>query len=468
MVIGTTYINRNIRRRKISKPVNQVNTVEEHEVKSLWPFAVMWSGQAASLFGTRIVRFALVWWVTDLTGSATVLAAATIAALLPQVLVAPFAGPYVDRWSRRKTMIAADSLTATTILALSFIFAMNIIEIWHLLLIMFLGAVFGAFHFPAMQASTTLMVPRKHLARIGGMNQALNGASSVVAPPIGAVLYALLPMQSILLVDVTTAAFAISCLAIIKIPQPIREISLQDSSVLSDMREGFVFVKGWKGGFVLVLLAMMLNLLAAPAFSLSPILVSNYFLGNEIDLAVLQSFGAAGTVIGAVLLTIWGGGKRKIVTALAALVLEGVGTTLIGLVPADSFMLAVGFYAFVSFLNPIVNGVLIAIFQATIPPDKQGRVFAIITSGAAAMMPIGLAIAGPVADITGVPFWFIVSGIGTAILSIAAFFVPSLMRIEDIATARDQNEPPAAQDELDLLELRTYTSEELDSEFSEE
>ncbi|NHJ14784.1 MAG: MFS transporter [Candidatus Thorarchaeota archaeon] len=436
-----------------------MNAIEAPEVKSLRPFAIMWGGQAASLFGTRIVRFALVWWITDITGSATVLALASIAALLPQVLVAPFAGSYVDRWSRRKTMIVADSLTAATILALSFLFALNVVEIWHLVLIMLLGSAFGAFHFPAMQASTTLMVPRKHLARVGGMNQGLNGASNVVAPPIGAVLYALLPMQSILLVDVTTAAFAVFCLAIIKIPQPAREISLEDSSVLSDMKEGLIFLKGWSGGIVLVFLAMMVNLLSAPAFSLSPILVSKYFLGNEIDLAILQSFGAAGTVIGAVLLTIWGGGKRKIVTALAALTLEGIGTVLIGLVPADSFMMAVAFYAVVSFLNPIINGVLVAIFQATIPPDKQGRVFAIIVSGASAMMPIGLAIAGPVADITGVPFWFIVSGVGTTILSLAAFFVPSLMRIEDHAILREKGQSPSDQDDLATPELRTYASE---------
>jgi len=443
-----------------------LESAETVEDKPLRPFAILWGGQAASLFGTRIVRFALVWWITDITGSATILAVATIMAILPQVFVAPFAGSYVDRWSRRKTMIGADALIASTIVGLSFLFVLGIAEIWHIFLIMFLGSVFGAFHFPAMQASTTLMVPRKHLARIGGMNQALNGASNIVAPPIGAVLYVLLPMQSILLVDVSTAAFAILCLALIAIPQPKREVKAEETSVIGDMKEGFAFLRNWRGGLILVILAMILNFLAAPAFTLSPILVRNYFLGGAEELAILQSFGAVAMVAGAVLLTIWGGTKRKIFTILGALVLEGIGTILIGLVPADSFFMAVAFYAFVSFMNPIVNGLLIAILQTTIPPEKQGRVFALMISGATAMMPIGLAIAGPVADTFGVSFWFIISGIGTVILSIAAFFSPSLMGIEDLTTRSDESDSPSSQEIADTtdLEFITTDNEESDSE----
>jgi DHA3 family macrolide efflux protein-like MFS transporter len=442
-----------------------LESAELVEDKPLRPFAILWGGQAASLFGTRIVRFALVWWITDITGSATVLAIATIMAILPQVFIAPFAGSYVDRWNRRKTMIAADALIATTVLGLSFLFASGLIEIWHIFVMMFLGASFGAFHFPAMQASTTMMVPRKHLGRIGGMNQALNGASNIVAPPVGAVLYVLLPMQSILLVDVTTAAFAILCLALIAIPQPKRKDDPKKTSVLGDMKEGFVYLKNWRPGMILVIVAMMLNFLAAPAFSLSPVLVSNYFLGGEVELALLQSFGAVAMVVGAVLLTIWGGGKRKSITILTALVLEGVGTLLIGLVPANSFFMAILFYAFVSFLNPIVNGILIAIMQATIPPEKQGRVFALIVSGATAMMPVGLAIAGPLADLYGVPFWFLISGVGTIIVSIAASFSSSLRNIEESVVSTDETEIQV-QEEVEETVFSTDSDSSSDSDYT--
>ncbi len=417
--------------------MSYVVTNDNPEPESLRPFGIMWSGQAVSLFGSRIVRFALVWWITDLTGSATMLAIGTIMALLPQVFIAPFAGSYVDRWNRRRTMIAADALIAVSIMCLAYLFFIGIANIWYVFLIMFVGSAFGAFHWPAMQASTTLMVPKKHLARTGGLNQSLNGFSTIIAPPIGAVLYVLLPMQSILLVDVFSAMIAIIAVASIAIPQPARALAVEETSVLRDMKEGFTYLKDWRGGFLLMFFAMALNLLAAPAMSLSPILVKNYFLGTELDLALMQSVGAMGMLIGAVLLTAWGGTEKKIVTALGALVFEGVALAAIGFVPADSFYVAIAFYTIVNFLNPIVNGALIAIFQATIPPEKQGRVLALLVAGASAMSPIGLAVAGPIADVTGVSFWFILSGVVTTILSFIAFFVPSLMNIEEKPLEQD-------------------------------
>jgi DHA3 family macrolide efflux protein-like MFS transporter len=383
-------------------------------------------------------------------------------ALLPQVLVAPFAGSYVDRWNRRRTMIVADFLIAVTVLILAFLFAANIVEIWQLFILMFLGSAFGAFHFPAMQASTTLMVPRKHLARVGGLNQGLNGASNIIAPPIGAILYVLLPMQSILFVDIGSAAFAILCLLMIRIPQPIRKKVAEKTSVLGDMKEGFAYLKGWRGGFVLVILAMMLNLLTAPAFSLSPILVRNYFLGGAEELAILQTAGAIAMVIGAAFLTVWGGTKRKIVTAGGALILQGFGTLFIGLTPADSFYMAVIFFAFVSFMVPVVNGVLIAIMQATIPPDKQGRVFALMIAGATAMTPLGLAFGGPISDLAGVSIFFVIAGIGTIILSIAAFFNKSLMNIEQNSHSSPIEIALPEEDEDD--ETRSYSSDSTDIE----
>ncbi len=397
----------------------------------LTPFAIMWGGQAVSLLGTRIVRFALVWYITIQTGSATVLAIATIMALLPQVLVAPFAGSYVDRWNRKRTMIIADFLIACSIFALALMFSIGLAELWHIFLIMLIGSTLSAFHWPAMQASTTLMVPRKHLSRVGGMNQALNGMANILAPPLGAVLYALLPMSSILLVDVSSAAIAILAVSAIKIPQPERKVAIEETSVLGDMKEGFIYLKGWRGGFILVIAAMILNLISTPAFALIPILVSNHFLGTENDLAILQSIGAGGLVIGAIVLITWGGTERRIHTAFGSLVLEGIGIFLMGLVQPDGFIYVILFYAIVSFLNPIVNGALIAIFQETIPPEMQGRVLALIVAGASAMSPIGLAFAGPIADFAGVPFWFLVSGIVTTFMAIVAFFIPDLMRIED-------------------------------------
>ena len=398
---------------------------------SMRSFAFIWSGQAVSLIGSRLVRFALIWWLTIQTGSATLLAIAMIMMFLPQVIITPFAGPLVDRWSRRKTMIAADSLTALTVLVLAFLFAIEIVEYWHIFILTFLGSTCGAFHWPAMQASTTLLVPEKHLSRIGGMNQGLMGIANIIAPPMGAVLLGFLPMHFILSIDIATAFIAVPLLFLVRIPQPLNNVDAEEASVISEMADGFRYLRNWPGAFIVVCFAMLLNLLSMPAFSLLPIMTINHFGGDEITLAVLQSAQAVGMVIGAFILGIWGGFKERIRTAMSALIIVGVGMLLIGMTPPTGVNFATIMMFIVGLFNPIVNGSIIAVLQSTTPPEMQGRVFSLVISGVSAMSPVGLSIAGPVADNFGVPIWFVISGLVTITIAAISFFVPAVMNIEN-------------------------------------
>ncbi len=129
------------------------------------PFFTIWFGQAFSILGSKLVSFALVWWLTQKTGSATVLATSTIMIYLPQIFLGPFVGALVDRWNRRVVLIIADSAVALATLVLAFLFWVDVVELWHIYLIVFLRSLGGCFHFPAMQASTSLMVPDSHISR---------------------------------------------------------------------------------------------------------------------------------------------------------------------------------------------------------------------------------------------------------------------------------------------------------------
>ena len=160
--------------------------MEQVRLHSNWkiPFFAIWAGQAFSLIGSGLVQFALVWWLTSTTGSATVLATGTLVAILPGVVLGPFAGALVDRWNRRIVMMAADGFIALATLGLAVLYALGAMQIWHVYVIMFLRSLGGASHWPAMQASTSLMVPEEHLARVAGLNQTMQGALNIVAPPI--------------------------------------------------------------------------------------------------------------------------------------------------------------------------------------------------------------------------------------------------------------------------------------------
>ncbi|MFQ6123439.1 MAG: MFS transporter [Candidatus Heimdallarchaeota archaeon] len=398
---------------------------------SMRKFSIIFTGQAFSLLGSQLVQFSLAWWLTMTTGRASVLAFSMIMALLPQILISPVAGTLVDRWNRRVVMIAADGFIALTIVLLAGLYAVGAVQMWHIYAVMFIRSVGAAFHWPAMQASISLLVPKDQLSRIQGLNQALSGMMGIFAPLLGALLLEILSMQSILMIDVGTAALAIAPLIVISIPQPMQTESSQEgkSSMVADLHETFRYLRNWKGGQFIIVGAMLINLLYIPAVSLTPLLAT-YFGGGAREFAWLQSATGIGMVLGGLSLGVWGGFQRRIVTAMFALLLAGVGAIVAGLTP--TFLLAVIGLLLAGTMLPITNGSLFAILQAIVPPEMQGRFFTMVASSSAAMTPIGLAMAGPIADVLGVQFWFLIGGLAMAIISVIAFFSPSIMQIEEI------------------------------------
>ncbi len=412
-------------------------------------FFTIWTGQAFSLFGSQLVQFALVWWLTSTTKSATILATATLFAILPQVVISPFAGALVDRWNRRLVMIAADGLVAVSTVWLIVLYATGNMQVWHVYAAMLLRATFGAFHFPAMQASTSLLVPGEHLARVSGLNQGLQGLMNIVAPPVGALLLSVMPLHRVLAVDIVTAAMAILPLLFIAIPQPenrvISEHANLAKAVLVDMREGVRYVRAWPGLLAIMLVAMALNFIMVPSNALTPLLVTQHFGGGPLQLGWLESAFGIGVVLGGVTLAVWGGFKRKVITSMVGIVGIGLGSILMGLAPASLFGLAVGSMFVMGFMNPLTNGPIFAILQATVEPDMQGRVMSLLVSGAGAMMPISLLLAGPLADVIGVRTWYIIGGVVCVAIAITCLFVRPIMDIEQNGRAAAEVAPqPAA------------------------
>jgi DHA3 family macrolide efflux protein-like MFS transporter len=403
------------------------------KVGSLSPFFIIWSGQAVSLLGSQLAQFALIWWLTQETGSATVLALASMVGLLPRVILGPIIGALVDRWNRRHIMLVADSAIALVSLGLAALYFTDNVRIWHIYMIMFVRSVGGGFHGPAMTASTSLMVPKKHLARVQGINQTLNGGLNIISAPLGAILLDILPIEGILGIDVITALFAIVPLFFVFIPQPEMGAVGDEtvSTVWQDVRVGFRYMLGWPGLMTIAMMAVVINMLFTPAFSLLPLLVVEHFGGKAIQLGGMQSAFGIGVVLGGLLLGVWGGFKRRILTSMLGLLGAGLGTLMLGLLPASYFSIATGAMFLVGFMLPLVNGPIMAVLQATVAPEMQGRVITLLSSAASAMSPIGLSIAGPVADAVGVRVWYVAGGIACMFMGAVSFFIPAVAHIED-------------------------------------
>ena len=417
---------------------NNANVISKNWMKKFIP---IWSAQVFSLLGSGLVQFALVWYLTQKTGSATILAMATFVAILPQVLVAPFAGALVDRWNRRIVMIVSDGFIAVLTLGLAILFAFNKVEIWHIFVVLFLRECGGVFQWPAMQASTSLMVPEEHLSRVAGVNQALRGGLNIVAPPLGALLMSLIAFYQVISIDIITAIIAITPLLFIRIPQPVRQNNenvITPKIILKDMAEGFRFMKAWPGILMLTLVAALLNFLLAPTGTFLPLLVTQHFQLGVWQLSLLESAMGIGIVAGGIALGVWGGFKSKIVTSMLGVIGIGIGVLLTGIAPANFFYLAVAGMVVSGFMNPMANGPLMAIMQTKVPPEMQGRVMSLLNSICTAMMPLAMLVSAPIVGKLGLRSWYWGSGVITILVGATAFFIPQIMGLDGNKTKISQ------------------------------
>jgi DHA3 family macrolide efflux protein-like MFS transporter len=394
-------------------------------------YLIFFSGQASSLLGSELVQFALIWWLTSKGGSATTLATAALVGLLPPVLLGPFAGALVDRWDRRKVMMAADAAIALATLCLALLFASGTAKTGHVYGALFVRSLGGAFHWPAMQASIATLVPQRHLARAAGANQTLRGVAGIAMPPLGAALVVFLPIAGILMVDVATAFLAIVTLVFVPIPSLARGADAAKSiSPWTDLKGGARYVAGQSGLPLLIVLIAFLHFLAAPAFALVPVAVTRKFGGGAAELAWMQSASGLGLVLGGLTLGLWGGFSRRIVTVLAGIAAIGVCLASFAALPQEAFPIAVTAILGSGLFASMAIGSFQAILQAVVPAELHGRVFALSRSGIDAMSPLGLAVAGPLADSLGLEGWYLATGAVMAVMAAAAFFVPKLMNLE--------------------------------------
>lgn len=399
-------------------------------------FFTIWGGQAFSILGSQVVQFALIWHLTVKTGSATVLATASLVGMLPGVILGPFIGTLVDRWNRRWVMLLSDSIIALATIFLAVLFTLDVVAIWHIYMVMFIRSLAGCFHGNAMSASTSLMIPVEDLTRIQGLNQMLYGGLNIVSAPLGALLLAMLPMQGILAIDVATALMAILPLFFIQIPQPerVKRGKTPDEAqptIWQDFQAGFRYVVGWPGLLIVGLMTVGINFAIIPAFSLLPLMVKDYFGGNAIQLGWVESAVGIGMLVGGVLLGIWGGFKRKILTSMLGLMGMGAGTLVLALAPSSAMPLAIGGALLMGLMSPIIMGPFLAVIQSTVEPDMQARIFSLLSSIGTAMVPIGLMFAGPVADQLGIQAWFFLGGSLCVLMGVAGLFIPAVMDIEE-------------------------------------
>ncbi len=397
-------------------------------------FFTVWIGQAFSLFGSSLVDFALIWWLTEKTGSETILALSTLATLVPTMLLGPFAGSLIDRFDRRKVLIGADGGIALVTLLLLISFLTGIQQIWMIFVILFLRALGSAFHRPAMMASTALMVPEDQLTRIGGMNRVLQGGMQIVAPVLGAMLISLFDVDSILLIDIITASIAVGTLLFVSIPNPqTRETA---PNLWKETLEGIRYLRSAKNICFVVLTCTCANFFCGPAFTFRPLLITDVYGGGATELGYVGSVYGAGLLIGGFIMSLWSGFRRKLITSGFGWGGLGVFLIIVALLKKDMFPAALGCFLLQGIFMSIGGAPLDAFYQTYVPDKVQGRVFSLLNTLDNLTVPLGLIAAAFAGNRIPVQLWFLMMGVSHIALAVAWAFSKRLREAEEVAPPR--------------------------------
>lgn len=366
--------------------------------QSMRTFFIIWAGQLVSMIGSGLTGFGLAVWIYEQTGQATPFALTIMFANIPQILLSPFAGALVDRWNRRKVMIAADTGSAVVTLAALLLLTVGQLAVWHIYLVAVLNSILAAFQEPAYTASITLLVPKKNLTRANGLMQMGQALQSLIAPLLAGVLFVAIGLRGIVLIDFITFFFAVGALLLVHIPQPKRESQTEaekpKNALWQEAAFGWHYLRARRGLLGLLIYFALVNFfLNFSAVLLGPMILS---FGSAAGLGTAQTVGGLGMLIGSIGVSAWSGPKRRILAVIGFIALASFGLFVAGLQSSVLFV-AIGMFILM-FSIPFGSGNSQAIFQSKVEPDVQGRVFSIRTMISRSMMPLAFLLAGPLAD----------------------------------------------------------------------
>ncbi|MCI1636667.1 MAG: MFS transporter [Bifidobacterium crudilactis] len=376
---------------------------------------------------SMIVQYAIIWYLTQESGSATILSYATLLAMLPMVLLSPFVGTFIDRWNKKALLIVPDLVAAAFAVILSVVGTLNsTFPLWLVFVSLFVRSLAQAFQMPTIQSILPTIVPDDEITKINGQLGMVQSATMVVSPALGALLYAFIPINYLILADVLGAALGVGILAFISIPSNLSNL-VEKPRVIADAVFGFKRIASARGLWSMLIISSLFTLMFMPAASLYPLMTFQYFKGSVFQAGVVEMVWSIGSLVGGAVIGVFGTWKDRMRPVVLAIAVLGVAFSLSGLLPGSSsgFVLFVILNAFAGMAIAFPSTLPMAMIQQSFPPDELGRVFGVCMSLSGLAGPIGLLFVGPLADALGVEWIFVLSGVGSLLCGLLMFAVPS-------------------------------------------
>lgn len=393
-------------------------------------FFTIWTGQAISLISSAILQMAIIFYLTEKTGSAMTLSIASLVGFLPYAVFGPAIGVLVDRYDRKKIMIGADLIIAGAGAILAIIALYMELPVWMVMIVLFIRSIGAAFHSPAISAVTPLLVPEEQLTKCAGYSQSLQSISYIISPAAAAFLYSVWELNAIIAMDVLGAVIACITVALVHIPKLNIEEQDQKSNFMKEFKEGFDVLKENKGLFALLLIGTLYMFVYMPINALYPLMTMEYFSGTPMHVSITEIAYASGMLAGGLLLGLLGNFKKRIILITASIFTMGVSLAISGLLPSSGFIIFVVCCVVMGLSVPFYSGVQTALYQEKVKPEYLGRVFSLTGSIISLAMPLGLILSGLFADRVGVNYWFLISGVLIIIIAIVCPLVTAIRKLD--------------------------------------
>jgi DHA3 family macrolide efflux protein-like MFS transporter len=383
--------------------------------------------QTISLFGSALVQYAILWYITLNTQSGMMMTISILCGFLPTFILSPIAGVWADRYNRKMLIMLADSLIAISTLILAILFLVGYDDLWLLFVMSAVRAVGTGIQTPAVGAILPQIVPEEQLTKVNGANGSIQAMIMLIAPIISAALLTTASLKTIFFIDVITAVIAVSILLFfLKIAVHEKASQEQTTSYFSDMKKGFVYVQNhvFLNKFFLFFAGFFI--LSAPAAFLTPLQVTRSFGDDVWRLTAIEVTFSIGMIIGGILISSWGGYKNKIHTMTLATLVFGACTFALGIIPI--FWLYLIFMGVIGIAIPMFNTPSTVLLQEKVEPDYLGRVFGVLGMISTSMMPLGMLVFGPISDF--VPIEWLLIGTGILMFVQGFFLLGSKVLIE--------------------------------------
>lgn len=404
-----------------------MDTLTNHEKAWQKHFFAYLTSQLTSFFGTSLVQFAIVWYITLKTGSGIMVTITMLCSFVPQLLISPFAGVWADRYNRKILIMLSDGMIAFTTLILAVLFLFGVDYYWLVFIVAAMRSLGAGIQSPANNAMLPQLIPQEKMMQLSGVKHSMESVVALISPAVSGALLNYMGLVAIFFVDVITAAIAITVLCFVKARSYKASETEGERSYFGDMKLGIGYIKTHRYLIPLFSFVGLFLFLAVPVAYFSPLMIERLFNGGVWRMTANEILFSCGTLIGGILISTWGGLKNRLVTISISAASFGLLTVAVGV--NKSFWWFLVFIALSGIFVPFMTVTSSVLIQENVEEDILGRVFSVYQIVITAVIPLGTLLFGPMCDVIKIEHLCIITGVLMVILGILAYCNKSVRSI---------------------------------------